>query len=276
MAESLEKNASFPNGGNLHTELAPELESTDKFVLPEIALATNEDVIAYLRRSHKIAEITVLAERDALVLSLCEQFDITISDEELQAAGDTFRLEHKLLGASETLAWLQKQQISVEDWTQGFRVALLTNKLKEHLFGDSVDSHYLSNRNHYKRVALSQILVSDLTDALKIIYTIREENASFCALALEHSKGKQSRDNGGFVGIRFLSELMPEIAQVIALAKEGEVIEPVQTKLGYHILRIEKWFPAELSEIREQVLETLFQAWLKAGSVFVDHAERYQ
>ncbi|MBN4005264.1 peptidylprolyl isomerase [Nostoc sp. LPT] len=276
MTETLEKNATFFNGGKPHKEVASDLESTDKFVLPEIYLATNEDVIAYLRRSHKIAEIAVLAERDALVLSLCEQFDITISDQELQAAGDTFRLEHKLLGASETLAWLQKQQIFVEDWTQGIRVALLTNKLKEHLFGDSVDSHYLSNRNHYKRVALSQILVSDLTDALKIIYTIREENASFCALALEHSKGKQSRDNGGFVGIRFLSELMPEIAQVITVAKEGEVIEPVQTKLGYHILRIEKWFPAELSEIREQVLETLFQAWLKAGNVSVNHAERHQ
>jgi parvulin-like peptidyl-prolyl isomerase len=53
-----------------------------------------------------------------------------------------------------------------------------------------------------------------------------------------------------FVGIRFLSELLPEIAQAISEAKEGEVIEPIQTKLGYHILKIEKWFPAELSEIR--------------------------
>ncbi|MGH7998513.1 MAG: peptidylprolyl isomerase [Brasilonema sp.] len=276
MTETLEKNASFLNEGNPHTELASELKSAEKLVLSEISPATNEDVIAYLRRSHKIAEIAVLAERDALVLGMCEQFGITISDEELQAAGDAFRLKHKLLGASETLAWLQKQRISVEDWTQGIRVALLTNKLKEHLFGDSVDAHYLSNRNDYKRVALSQILVGNLTDALKVTYAIREENASFCALALEHSKGKQSQQNGGFVGIRFLAELMPEIAQAIAEAHVGEVIEPVQTKLGYHILRIEKWFPAELSEIREQVLESLFQAWLQANSTSALRAEQYQ
>ena len=274
MTETLEKNASFLNGGNPHTELAPELESAEKFVLSEIAVATNEDVIAYLRRSHKIAEFAALAERDALVLGMCEQLNITISDEELQAAGDAFRLEHKLLGASETLAWLQKQRISVEDWTQGIRVALLTNKLKEHLFGDSVDSHYLSNRNDYKRVALSQILVSDLAEALKVTYAIRESNASFCALALEHSKGKQSQQNGGFVGVRFLAELMPEIAQAIAEAHVGEVIEPVQTKLGYHILRIEKWFPAELTEIREQVLESLFQAWLQANSTSALRADQ--
>ncbi|MBD2450313.1 peptidylprolyl isomerase [Nostoc sp. FACHB-152] len=276
MTEILEKNANLLNVGNPYKEVAAELDSTEKFVLPEISLATNEEIIAYLRHSYKIAEIAVLAERDELVLSMCEQFDITISDEELQAAGDTFRLEHKLLGASETLAWLQKQRITVEDWTQGIRMSLLTNKLKEHLFGDSVDSHYLSNRNHYKRVALSQILVSNLTDALKIIHVIREENASFCALALEHSKGKHSKENGGFVGIRFVSELMPEIVQAIAQAKEGEVIEPVQTKLGYHILRIEKWFPAELNEIREQILELLFQAWIKAESISVYHTERHQ
>lgn len=66
-AETLEKNASFQERRNPHTELAPELESTDKFVLPKIALATNEDLIAYLHRSHKIAEIAALAERDAFI-----------------------------------------------------------------------------------------------------------------------------------------------------------------------------------------------------------------
>ena len=254
-----------------------ELESPEKFVLPEISPATNEDVIAYLRRSHKIAEIAVLAECDALVLNICEQLGITVSDEELQAAGDTFRLEHKLLGASETLAWLQKQRITVEDWSQGIRVTLLTKKLKEHLFGDAVDAHYMSNRNDYKRVALSQILVRDLPDALKVAYAIREEKASFCALALLNSKGKQSQENGGFVGICFIAKLMLEIAQAISEAKEGEVIGPIQTRLGYHILKIEKWFPTELSEsVREEILESLFQAWLQANSTSALRAKQHQ
>lgn len=245
------------------TELQPVRESA----LPEISPATNEDIIAYLRRSHKIAEIAALAERDALILGICEQLGITVSDEELQAAGDAFRQEHKLLGASETLAWLSGQRITVEDWSQGIRVALLTKKLKEHLFGDTVDAHYMSNRNDYKRVALSQILVRDLTEALKVTYTIREENASFCALALEYSKGKQSKENGGFVGICFIAKLMPEIAEAISEAKEGEVIGPVQTRFGHHIIKIEKWFPAELNEsVREEILDSLFQALLSDNS----------
>ncbi|MBH8578134.1 peptidylprolyl isomerase [Nostocaceae cyanobacterium CENA369] len=241
------------------------LANTELISLPEI-VATDEDVIAYLRYSHKIAEYAVLAERNAFILNICQQFNLTVTDEELQTAGDAFRLEHKLLGVSETLAWLQQQRITVDDWSKGIRLELLTKKLKEYLFGDAVDDHYLSNRQNYQRVALSQILVSDLTEAQKVTYAIQESNESFCALALEYSKGKQSKQNGGFVGVRFLSELMPEIAQAISQAKEGDAIGPIHTKLGYHILRIEKCFPAEFSESREQVLESLFQRWLQANT----------
>lgn len=241
-------------------------ETLEKLVLPEISPATDDVVVAYLRHSYKFTEMAALAERDALILTVCEQLGITISDEELQAAGDAFRLEHKLLGASETLAWLGQQRISVEDWSQGIRVSLLTKKLKEHLFGEAVDNHYMTNRDDYRRVALSQILVHHLTEALKISQALRVENASFCALALEHSKGKQSQQNAGFVGIRFLAELLPEIGKAVAEAKEGEVVGPIQTKLGYHILRVEKWFAAELNEVREEVLESLFQGWLQTGS----------
>jgi len=241
-------------------------ETLEKLLLPEISPATDDAVVAYLRHSFRFAEIAALAERDALILAVCEQLGITLTDEELQAAGDAFRLEHKLLGASETLAWLGRQRISVEDWSKGIRVSLLTQKLKEHLFGETVDSHYMTNRDDYRRVALSQILVRDLTEALKIAQALQVENASFCALALEHSRGKQSQQNAGFVGVRFLAELLPEIVKAVAEAKESEVVGPIQTKLGYHILRVEKWFAAELSEVREQVLESLFHNWLQTKS----------
>lgn len=241
-------------------------ETLEKWVLPEISPATDEAVVAYLRHSFRFAEIAALAERDALIFAVCKQLSITVTDEELQAAGDAFRLEYKLLGTSETLAWLGRQRISVEDWSKGIRVSLLTQKLKEHLLGEAVDSHYITNRNDYRRVALSQILVRDFTEALKIAQALRVENASFCALALEHSRGKQSQQNAGFVGIRFLAELLPEITKAVAEAKEGEVVGPIQTKLGYHILRAEKWFAAELSEVREQVMESLFHNWLQTKS----------
>ncbi len=241
-----------------------ELQAEQPLVMPEIPTATDADVLTYLRYSHKIAHIASLAERNALILAVCEKLNVTVSDEEWQAAGDTFRLEHKLPGASETLSWLAEQRISAEEWSQGIKIDLLAQKLREHLFGDVVDNHYISNRDNYKRVALSQILVTDLPEALKIARLLREEKASFCALALEHSKGKQSRESGGFMGVHFLSEIMPEIMQAIAEVQEGEIVGPIQTRFGHHVIKVEKWFPVEFSKtVRETVLELFFETWLQ-------------
>lgn len=221
---------------------------------------TGADLITYLRYSCQIAQLTTLAKRDRLVINTCQKLGIEIAESELQAAGDSFRQEHQLLSIAETQTWLSKQQITIEDWSEGIRIQLLTKKLKEHLFGDRVDTHYLSNRDNYKRVALSQIQVRDKSKALEIDRLLREENASFCKLALEYSEAKQSQQNGGFMGIRFVVELLPEIAHAIADKEEGAILEPIETKLGYHIIKIEKWFPPELTEqVRETIFNSLWQ-----------------
>lgn len=54
--------------------------------LPQINSATDADIITYLRRSYKIAEIATLAERVAVILDTCAKLNITISEEELQVA----------------------------------------------------------------------------------------------------------------------------------------------------------------------------------------------
>jgi parvulin-like peptidyl-prolyl isomerase len=103
-----------------------------------------------------------------------------------------------------------------------------------------------------------------LSEALKIAEILRSGEASFAAMAIEHSKAQPSAQHGGFVGIRFVTSLMPEIKDAIAGVGEGEIIPPVKTHLGYHILRIEKWFAPSLNEsVREEILDVLFQTWLK-------------
>ncbi len=240
------------------------LRTDDELILPQLIPATDEDILAYLRHSQKFSEIAALAERDSLILQACEQFNLSISDQEWQAAGDEFRAEQRLLSSAETLQWLAQQRITVEDWSQGIKIRLLTQKLKDHLFGELVDNDYLNDRERYKQVVISHLLVVDLAKALDLMRQLQENYASFCVLALEHSKGKQSKENGGFMGVRFLSELMPEIAQAIAQAKEGEIVGPVQTHMGYHIIKVEQWLPMQLTEnLRDKVFDLLLETWLK-------------
>jgi PPIC-type PPIASE domain len=231
---------------------------------PKISPATDERILQYLRNSYKFAEASQLAEQEDFILETCARIGIEVTDEEWQAAGDAFRLKHKLLAVPETQKWLSQQRITIDDWSQGIKIKLFTKKLKEHLFGLAVDGQYLQNREHFKRVALSQIIVTDSDEATKLTNILREEKASFCALALEHSRGKQSHQNGGFLGVRFLPELMPEIVEAISQVKDGEIVGPIQTQLGYHIIKVEKWYQLHLNEqLREQLIEAFFQAWLR-------------
>jgi hypothetical protein len=41
--------------------------------LPEISLATNEQILDHLRHSHKIGAVAADAEQEILILRLCEQ-----------------------------------------------------------------------------------------------------------------------------------------------------------------------------------------------------------
>lgn len=234
----------------------------EPIVLPELHIVSDQEVIEKLKSSLNYADIAAAAERDALIINLCEQMGIEVSEDEVQASGDEFRKKNALRGVPETLQWLSEQRITSEEWARGMYLSLLSDRLKEQVCGVDADNYYIGNLESCRRVALSQILISDQTMAIKIAQDVRENPASFCALALEHSRGKQSSENGGFAGVRLVAELLPEIAQIISNAPQGEIIGPVQTKLGYHILRIEKWFPAEFNQVREQLLDYLFQRWL--------------
>lgn len=246
-------------------QIQDEIQETNtESPFPTISTANDAEIVDYLRHSCKFAEIATLAEEEAFVVKLCQHFGIEVNETEWQGEGDIFRLQHKLLGIEETTKWLEQQRITLEDWSEGIKLRLLTKKLKEYLFGANVDLHYIANRDQYQRVALSQILVLDRETATTIQRSLLADQTSFCALALEHSQGKQSHTNGGFLGILYLSQLVPEIAKAIANSATGTIIGPIQTKLGYHLLRVEKWFPTEMSEsVREQIFNTLWQIWLR-------------
>ncbi len=241
----------------------PEIPEQDRLTLLSISPATDAEILMYLRRSTKLAEIAALAERDLIILAMCEQFGLTVSDSEWQADGDTFRVKHQLWGIEETSRWLKEQRITIQDWSQGIRVALLAKKLKEYLFSATLESDYLAVPNNYRRVTLSQILLSDLITADNIIQKLQTGKAAFSILASQYSQDKESQENGGFLGTRCLVELLPEIKSAIIDAHEGEVIGAIKTKLGYHIIKVEKWFSAELNQLmREQIMDRMFSDWL--------------
>lgn len=74
------------------------------------------------------------------------------------------------------------------------------------------------------------------------VYAKIKDGLSFDEAVKEYSQDKFSKENGGTLG--FLSSMFPagfyELENAAYSLKVGEIVGPVQTKLGYHIVRLDE------------------------------------
>lgn len=85
------------------------------------------------------------------------------------------------------------------------------------------------------------ILVNSEKEARNVITKLTKgKKAKFETLAKQHSKDT-SAGNGGDLGWVLPANLVPEFAEAMAKLKKGEITrEPVQTRFGWHVIRLEE------------------------------------
>ncbi len=100
---------------------------------------------------------------------------------------------------------------------------------------------------------------------------------NFAEVARKFSDDPHTKDKGGDLGWITREELFESLREVTFAAKEGEIIGPLRTPLGYHILLVEKIKPAGQKpfeevkdEIRKRLLEERLKhyAWEKANKIY--------
>ena len=72
------------------------------------------------------------------------------------------------------------------------------------------------------------------------VYTKLEAGEDFSKLALAHSDDDETRENGGDLGIRSLSELNPKTRGIVEPLASGAYSQPYETELGLHIFRVDE------------------------------------
>lgn len=87
-----------------------------------------------------------------------------------------------------------------------------------------------------KSVNASHILVTSKRDADGIMIRL-SKGEDFEALAKRFSKCP-SKSKGGNLGWFGKGDMVPEFEQACFSAQKGEIVGPVKTEFGYHIIRI--------------------------------------
>jgi len=130
---------------------------------------------------------------------------------------------------------------------------------------EEVDSIYQSQKERFsvseELFRLSHIMLSS-ENAAEAVYKRLQKGDDFSALALDYSEDKESRQNGGDIGLVPLSAFEKEMAEAISRAAIGKFTSPIKSQSGYyHIFYLKDKKSAgeilPLEEIKEDVIQTI-------------------
>ena len=232
---------------------------------------TQANVIARLKITGVFAETALGLARDAAAAAAAGDLEVSIPDEELQAAYDDFRRECNMLGASETEAWLEQSGLTIEDVEAYLEAGLLRQKLAKELISDEkIDSYFAQNPSEFDYAKVSHIVVGDKNAAEELSLSLKEEGEDFAALARTHSIDKATSCGGGFRGLVTRDDtldLPEDVADRIFSAAAGDIVGPFESNGSSCLVRVEESGRLPLDDsLRDRIRSTLCEELLAEKS----------
>jgi parvulin-like peptidyl-prolyl isomerase len=225
---------------------------------------TSEDILHQVKLSCKIPSVIEEIVTRKIIVSASAEAGIKAETEELQKAADNTRLVGKLKSADDTWAWLQKHGLSLDDFEEVIYNNVISGKLAHHLFADKVKPFFVEHQLDYAGVVMYEVVLDDEDLAIELFYGIQEGEMSFYEVAHQYIQDTELRRKGGYQGIVCRKELKPEISAAIFAAKPPQVLKPIVTAKGVHLILVEEIIQPQLDDkLRSQIFSDLFSEWLK-------------
>ena len=210
------------------------------------------------------------------------EHNITVSDREVdqqidkikQQVGDQARASGQEVSNQEAYEQALKQNnITEEELRDDLRETLPVQKVQEKVAGNAeptdeeIQKFYEQNKEAQfttpeQRCVRHILFAKDQEQKSEDVKKQLEDGADFAKLAKEYSQDPGSAENGGDLGCLGKGETVPPFEEAAFGAEEGEIVGPVKTEFGYHILEVTDAKPQQtrpLSEVESQIRSQLSQ-----------------
>lgn len=239
--------------------------------LGKIAIESQE-IISCLKAEIKLKEVCQNIIYQKIIIQAAQKKDIIVTTTEIEAEAARQRRENNLEKATDTMSWLVDQMITPDDWERGIYNRLLRRKLAEVMFGQEVERFFLQNRSEFEQVILYQMIINNEKLAQELYYQIEEDEISFYNAVHLYDIDENRRQKCGFEGKVYRWAIHPDIATVVFSTIPKQLIGPLKTDQGYHLLIVEEFISAELTPQRyEDILNNIFQQWLATELDYIIH-----
>jgi peptidyl-prolyl cis-trans isomerase C len=209
-----------------------------------------------------------------------QEHNITVSDEEVdqelaklkEQVGDQARSSGQDMSNQEAYEQALKQNnITEEQLREDIRENLPVQEVQKRVAGDAepsddeIQNYYEKNKEAQfttpeQRCVRHILFNKDQKEKAKDVKQQLENGGDFAKLAKENSQDPGSAAKGGDLGCLGKGETVPEFEQAAFGAERGEIVGPVQTEFGYHILQVTDVKPEQtrsLQEVESQIRSQL-------------------
>lgn len=116
-----------------------------------------------------------------------------------------------------------------------------------------------------------EVVLEDADLAIELFYAIQEGEVNFHEVAHQYIQEKELRRSGGYCGVLCRTDLKPEISAAVFAATPPQMLKPIVTSKGAHLILVEELIQPKLDEpLRYKILSDLFLEWLKRQVEQVD------
>ncbi|BAY30885.1 PpiC-type peptidyl-prolyl cis-trans isomerase [Nostoc carneum NIES-2107] len=225
---------------------------------------SNQDILHILKQYRHIPDLIEKIITHKIIETTVSEMGIQVETEELQKAADNFRLMNKLESSEDTWRWLEKHALSLDDFEEIVQANLFANKLAQHLFADKVEPYFFENQLDYAGAVIYEVILDDEDLAMELFYTIKEGETSFYDVANQYIQDTELRRKCGYRGKVNRKNLNPEISAAVFAAKPPQLLKPIITSKGVHLIMVEEIITPELSDnLRYQLISEFFTDWVK-------------
>ena len=224
---------------------------------------TAEDILKQVKLSLKTSELIEAIITRKMIANTAEEVGIKLEAEELQEMADKYRKMYKLLSEEDTWAWMKKNHLSLDDFEEFVYYQGLSTKLAVHLFADKIEPYFYEHQLDYAGVVMYEVVLEDEDLAMELFYSIQEGEMSFYDVAHKYIEDKELRRKGGYRGILYRKDLKPEISAAVFAATPPEVLKPIVTSKGVHLILVEEIIERKLDNwLRNKIATDLFNDWV--------------
>jgi peptidyl-prolyl cis-trans isomerase C len=209
---------------------------------------TEKDMAAVLSGMNDGMRASLLSDRASR-----NQIIETLIDQELLSERAEKEGLDKTQEYRDALANFRKQYLSQR---------LLALRMEPKITDSAAKKYFESNKMLFstEMIAAQHILLDNEAEAKDVLAKAKAPGANFQNLAEKFSKDPSAKNNRGDLGTFTRDRMVPEFTNVAFSAKVGEVVGPVKTSFGWHIIKVTDKKPGQVlgyEEVELKVKSTL-------------------